>query len=298
MRARFEKVAVSATRSFHVQERRIARFDAPLHFHPEIELTLILESRGRRFVGDSIEPFAEGDLVLLGPNLPHFWHNDGRQAPGTKAHSLVVHFLPDFLGTVISEKPEFGPVNALLQRAARGLHMTGSRVSGLSDRVRQLTTLGGLAALLQLLAVFDELAHTPGARPLVSEFYEPRLHRHAEQRLARVYAFLMRNFREPLTLVQIARVASMNPQAFSRYFKRTSGRNVSVFINELRIDHAGRLLRESTQRIGDIAADAGFATLSSFNRRFRERMGCTPLRYRRSYVEANVSPCCSLSKVR
>ncbi|MGH8019505.1 MAG: cupin domain-containing protein, partial [Opitutaceae bacterium] len=99
MRARFEKIPSDPQRSFRATDLRLPRFDAPWHFHPEIELTLILASRGRRFVGDRIERFAEGDLVLLGPNLPHFWHNDQKQrSEVTTAHAIVVQFSPDFLG--------------------------------------------------------------------------------------------------------------------------------------------------------------------------------------------------------
>ena len=43
------------------------------HYHPEFELTLTLNSRGQRYIGDDIANYDDGDLVLLGPNLPHTW---------------------------------------------------------------------------------------------------------------------------------------------------------------------------------------------------------------------------------
>ncbi len=285
MRARFEKVSVDATRSFVWLERRLARFDAPWHFHPEIELTLIVASHGRRFVGDSIEPFAEGDLVLLGPNLPHFWHTAGAQPPGSRAHSIVVQFREDFLGPAWWERPEFAAIHALLRRAARGIQFRGAAARSVAGVLREARPRSGLPALLQLASVLGTLAGASGARPLASAAYEPSLDRRSEERLARVYAHLMRNFREPVSLVQTARVAAMNPQAFSRYFKRATGRNFSAFLNGLRLDRAGELLRESSRTIADVAAESGFATLSSFNRRFRERQGSTPREYRRAYAE-------------
>jgi AraC-like DNA-binding protein len=290
MRPRFEKVLVGLDRSFHVEERKIARFDVPWHFHPELELTLIVASRGRRFVGDSIEPFAEGDLVLLGPNLPHFWHNEGRQPPGARAHSVVVQFRLDFLGAEIWTRPEFAAVRDLCARAARGLHFSGLAARRAMAGMRTLPSLKGLPRLLEVLAVLELLAGAGRARPLASAAYESSLDLRAEERLARVYAFLMRSFRDPLSLAQMARVAAMTPEAFSRYFKRATGRNVSVFLNELRIDDAGRLLRETPRRVADIAAEAGFPTLSNFNRRFRERTGCTPRAYREAFAERREPP--------
>ena len=73
----------------------------------------------------------------------------------------------------------------------------------------------------------------------------------------------------------------MTPVAFSRYFKRMTGRNVSDFINDLRISRAAELLRDTGHSVTHIAADAGYPTLSNFFRRFRERFGCSPLVYRR-----------------
>lgn len=284
MRARFEKVPSVADRSFYLREQRLARFDAPWHFHPEIELTLIVAGRGRRFVGDNIESFADGDLVLLGPNLPHFWHSEGRPARDRRVHSVVVQFQPDFLGGEVWTRPEFMAIRRLLQRAQRGLHFTGAAGRAVAERVQALGARRGCPAVLELLAILDLLASARNARQLASEAYEPSLDRHAERRLARVYGFLLGHYLEPLTLAEIARVAAMTPAGFSRYFKRATGRNVSDFLNELRVDHAARLLRETTDGITRIAGASGFATLSSFNRRFRERLRCAPRDYRRVFA--------------
>jgi len=280
MRALFEKVPNRPGRSFHFRERRLPRFDAPWHFHPEIELTLIVSSRGRRFVGDCIEPFEGGDLVLLGANLPHFWHNEGRQPAGKSAHSAVAQFLPETLGEQFWKLPECASVRRLLIRASRGLHFTGPRAKKAGARLRALGRFDGLPALLELIAILQVLAADRTARPLASFAYEPSLNLRTAQRLARVYAFLTQQFREPLTLAQIAQVAAMTPPAFSRYFRRATGRNVSTFLNELRVDHAAQLLAETSRTVADVAAAAGYATLSNFNRRFRDRLGMAPRQYR------------------
>lgn len=283
MRARFEKVTPNRDRSFFIEERRMARFDAPWHFHPEIELTLILESRGRRFVGDRIEPFREGDLVLVGPHLPHFWHNEGRQPPGSRAHSVVVQFPSDLLETELGGQPEFAAVRRLLERSSRGLVFTGRAAAAATARLRRLPRLRGLSALLELLGILDVLATSRSARPLSSAAYAPDLDRSSEARLARVYAYLMRRFADDVALADVARIAAMTPEAFSRYFKRATGRNLIDFITELRIDYAGRLLRDTDQKVGAIGVAAGFPTISNFHRRFRAATGRTPLAFRRAY---------------
>lgn len=281
MRAKFQKVPVNPERSFHLLERKLPRFTAPWHFHPEVELTLILAGRGRRFVGDSIEPFAEGDFVLIGPNLPHFWQSEEPRGDA-RAHCMVVQFSPEVLGDRFLALPEFAAVRRLLTASSRGLQFTGQAAVEASLRLRALGTISGMSALLEFFAILDILAHAGAKRRLTSLAYEPSLDVQAERRLARVYKFLTARFREPLPLSQIARVAAMTPPGFSRYFRRVTGRNVSAFLNDLRVDHSARLLAESDRTVADIAGAVGYETLSNFNRRFRERMGMPPREYRQT----------------
>ena len=285
MRARFEKVADDPQRSFQAREWRLERFDAPWHFHPEIELTLIVEGSGRRFVGDSIEPFEAGDLVMLGSGLPHFWQSGGEAV----AHSVVVQFRSDFLGGSIWEKPEFERIRRLIARAGRGLHFTGASAIEVAAGMRTLPDLTGMTGLARLLALLDKLAGIRRARPLASAVYAPVLNRQAEERISRVYAYAAEHFRDEVTLADLARAAAMSPAAFSRYFKHTTGRAPSDFLNDLRVEQACRQLRESNHTVTWIATDVGFATVTNFNRRFRERIGTTPRDYRRSFADQPVA---------
>jgi len=289
MRAFHEKIFPDPDRSFHVAEQKIQEFDAPWHFHPEIELTWIVESRGRRFVGDSIASFQEGELVLLGKDLPHFWQNDGPQRRGTCAHSIVVQFRPDFLGEAVRECKEFQMIQRLLKRAARGLQFSRKRSAEVCARLRALTSLKGMPALICLLDCLDRLASDHNAKPLASIGYAPDLDRRKEQRLAKVIEFATRHYRESISLPQLADAAGMSPAAFSRYFKRTTGRAPSDFLNDLRVEQACCLLRETTRTVADIAAQTGYATLTNFNRRFRERTGMTPSAYRKLFEDRGLS---------
>ena len=281
MRAHFEKIPIASGRSFTVREWNVTRQETIWHFHPEIEITLITGGSGRRFVGNCIESYKTGDLVLLGSNLPHFWRNEDLD-PAMRSKSLVVQFHPDFMGRDFWNHPELTAIGRLFTRATRGIRFQGGTAKSVAVRMRRLARLGGLNALMELLSILGELAGAKNARLLASPTYEPSLDKRAEERLARVYNFLMTHFREPLTLVGIAKVAAMSPEAFSRYFKKKTGRNVSLFLSELRVDYSARLLAETSLTVTEISGEAGFATLSNFNRRFRALMKCTPSDYRRA----------------
>lgn len=281
MQALLEKIRTDPTRSFQLSEWRLKHFDTPWHFHPEIELTLILEGHGRRFVGDSLEPFAPGDLVLLGPNLPHFWQSE---SICTHSRSVVVQFRQDFLGTDVWTRPEMRRIGRLLARAQQGLNFNDSAaVDSYRSEMAALPASPGIKGLTALLHLLDQLARDPRVRPLASRSYPPATNHRAEQRLGRIYDYAGRHFARTITLSEMARQVAMTPAAFSRFFKRVTRRTPSDFLNDLRIEHACRLLRESDRTVTDIAAAAGFPTLTNFNRRFRERNRTTPREYRQSF---------------
>lgn len=284
MRALFEKVPTDPSTSFHVVERKFARFDAPWHFHPEIELTCILESRGRRFVGDSLEPYREGEVVLLGPNLPHFWHTADAENPHIRAHSIVVQFTPDFLGDQIWFCPEFLAIRRMLDLAVHGLNFSPNRSKSAIKMLRELSGLKGVAALSLLLKTLDWLAKDRKAQRLATLSFAPVPDRRKEARLARVFEYAAKNFRGKITLAELAKVASMSTAGFSRYFQRANGRSLTIFLNDLRISHACQLLRETSRTVLDIALESGFPTLTNFNRRFRIHTNITPREYRRAFV--------------
>jgi AraC-like DNA-binding protein len=286
MRAQFEKIPKDPAASFRVAERRLARFDAPWHFHPEIELTCILESRGRRFVGDSIEPYCEGEVVLLGPNLPHFWHTDDDDRRRIRAHSLVVQFTSDFLGDRIWSCPEFLSIRRMLDRAVHGLNFSPNRAKRASEMLRELPRLKGVVALSLLLETLDWLARDRKAQCLASLSFCPVPNRHKEARLARVFEYAAKNFRAKVTLAELAKVASMSEAGFSRYFQRATGRSLTVFLNDLRISHACQLLRDTSRTVLDISVESGYPTLTNFNRRFRDQTNLTPREYRNAFVDS------------
>ena len=279
MKPKYERIEPGEGRALHVLSIRQRAFDTEWHFHPEWELTLILEGDGKRFVADSIEPFKAGDFVLLGPGLPHFWHSQRGPSAG-EARAVVVQFPEAFPGEDMLELPEMRSLRTLLARAKRGLVFEGTHARRAAEALERLPGLTGYASVLCLLQVLGELAGTR-ARRLAGEGYVVDASAEGTSRMGRAYAHLMAEFRNPgLSLGEVAAAAAMSPAAFSRFFKRISGRGLWDFLTELRIDHAAALLRETSDGITQIAMESGFGALSSFNRHFQKRHGCAPRAYR------------------
>jgi AraC-like DNA-binding protein len=281
MRARIERVSTGPAASFLCRRRVDARFGFYWHFHLEVELTLIVRSRGRRFVGDSIEPYEEGDLVLLGSNLPHTWDSDpSRQGPH---EAVFCQFSPSFLGQDFLGAPELTAVRRLLERSAQGLRFGGRTQREAARRMEGLEGMQGLGRLAALLELLDLLARSREFRTLSTREFVPALRRGDAGRIDRVCRFLNDRCAERVTLAEAAAVAHLSIPAFSRFFRRKTGRTLVAYLNELRTGLACRELIESDRSVSEIAFHSGFNNLSNFNRRFLELKGMSPREFRREH---------------
>lgn len=255
------------------------------HFHTEIELTLILCGQGTRFVGDDIGPFADGDLVLLGERLPHYWHTKGV----SKGISLQFHFPEDhaFWGF-----PENEVVRALFARACHGLAIQGKTAQVISQLMQELVRNTGAAQLGILLIILARLGDAPG-RDLkqlsASAFNLPNESPHQEA-MARAVRFLITNFKEEVRLEGLLKLTGMSRPTFARQFKKHSGHCYSGFLNQLRLQAACRMLEDSEQTILDISLACGFPQVSFFNRVFRREMKCSPSEFRQRIRRSGKGP--------
>jgi AraC-like DNA-binding protein len=279
MRAILEKISYGRDHSFQYHKfLPQRRFDCPFHYHPEIELTLIVTSAGHRYVGDHIGRFGAGDLVLMGPNLPHSYVNDERTG---RAGSIVLQFLPECLGSGFFQLSEMRHVRTLLERSRVGLAFHGATRERVARAMMHFRMLEGPARLVAFLEILQQLAGSRDYRRLASPTYAPSLALYQGERINRVCELISRRFREDITQSEASRVAKMSGPSFSRFFRRATNRTFRSFLNEVRVGHASRLLLESDRTVAEICYDSGFGNLSNFNRQFLKLRKASPRDYRR-----------------
>lgn len=288
MKAVFEKTPRAQWESFHCEVVRGASYNAMWHFHPEYQLTLVLRSRGHRMVGDNITPLRPGDLVLVGSNLPHVWHqatdsSGGRPDPGV--HAIIVRFLGTCLGAEFLEKPELESVRQLLRRAARGLVIGGKARELVTERMQRLAASRGLARIIELLAILDFLAESRELKPIASAGFVPAVAHGDQDRMQRVCRYIDAHLTEPIERDAVAAEAHLSAGAFSRFFRVRTGKTLPEYVNALRIGRACEQLAEGTAKVTDIAMDCGFRNLANFNRHFRALTKLSPRDYRRRFLE-------------
>jgi AraC-like DNA-binding protein/quercetin dioxygenase-like cupin family protein len=278
-RLTFEPIHANDGSSFFCRSVEGAHFGFGWHQHPEIEVALVLKGHGRRYVGDSIEDFSDGDLILLGANVPHTWQTDPADGP---VASKVIQFRPEVFGNLIHEAPELRSIAQLLKRADRGLRLSGrtrDEVERIFMRILEASraswrSVTDLVTLLGVISDSSEVAELSSAVPHAAQV-EGTGHR-----MDQVLAYLHGPPDEIPSQAQAARKLQLSPAAFSRFFKQSVGKTYVACVNEVRVLATCRELIETDRPIIDIAYGAGFTNLSNFNRRFRALKGIPPRQFR------------------
>ena len=285
MRPQFEKVTVPEGASWALLDRRLGDgIPFEWHYHPEFELTLTLNSRGQRYIGDSVGPYDDGDLVLLGPNLPHTWCSAER-IDGAHPHiALVMWFTEAWADGLTTPLAEMRGVAALLGRAGRGVAFSSAAVAAVRPRIAAIPGLPPAERLVTLIGILAALAEDTDALPIAS----PASRRVAaptpdRARIERVLDHIHAHYREPISVATLAGIACLSPSGFHRLFRRHTRLTASDYIAELRIGRACSLLVNTDRPIARIADDAGYRNLANFNRQFRAARGMTPRAFRHSF---------------
>ena len=290
MKIMHEQVSFVPRTMLKVKWDDFPHFTYPWHFHSEFEVVYILKSSGKRFVADSVEPFQEGDITLLGSNLPHFWKSDGIDEPGGMMHvnAIVVQFHKDFFRDEINSYPEFHRINELLKRAAQGIHFSKSSGEKIGRMLKRLLKLSGLERMLYFIKLMDTMARIENYRILASKAYQLEEHKELNSRLDKIMHFINTNYQRKITQEEVATKIGMTTAAFCRYFKEKTGKGFIFFVNEMRIGYACKLLIENHLSISQICFESGFNNISNFNRMFKRQTGQTPGEYQQQFIKATV----------
>jgi AraC-like DNA-binding protein len=270
MKARFEKVSFVDS-GFHAFERVDSEFPFYWHYHPEFELTLIVDSYGQRLVGDSIADYRPGDLVLLGPNLPHSWRSGPIKSRAQRIHrAVVVQFRHDFLGEQLFALQEMKDVANLLLQSAAGLAFghtkIGERAAMSLENFHQLPRARQMVTLLSILL---DLASAPDAQILSTNHVQPACRIGDQQRIDAICQYLTRHFEGEIEFAKLAKTLNISQATLCRFFKRATGRTMTQYVNEIRVGAASQLLTGTDQSILEIGFNVGFGNYSNFNRQFK-----------------------------
>ncbi|HJP64368.1 MAG TPA: AraC family transcriptional regulator [Mucilaginibacter sp.] len=288
MRPQLLKVPHLPLTSFSVRQDKVPYINNKWHYHIEAELIYFKKGSGTQFIGDHIQNFKDGDVVLVGSNLPHYWRFDDayfKEENELHADTFVAHFREDFWGAHFLNLPENKGIRAMLEKATRGLSIEGESkylIASLLEKMLQAEGSRRVMLLIEALTVISECSFDL----LASIGFNNDFKEAESERINAIYDFTLANFKRPITTEEIAAVANISPHSFCRYFKSRTRKTYSQFINEIKVGHACRHLIEDKISVKQICFESGFQNFASFHKYFKMTTGKSPLQYQKQFLAA------------
>ncbi len=248
------------------------------HFHPEYELVYISSGNGKRHIGNHVSNYQEGDLIFMGPDLPHLCFTDGLKEEHVE---VVVQMKPDFLGSTFFEIPEMLAIKRLFDRACQGLIFFGTTKEIIGQKVVDLASMEGMERLLAMLSILQDLSQSEEYKLLNANTLSLEVSSSERDRIAIVYQFIQDEFQNEIVLSEVAAKVNMTVPAFCRYFKKLTNKPFIRFVNEYRIAHACKMLSNESMSITEVCFESGFNNLSHFNKKFKLYIKESPTSYRK-----------------
>lgn len=271
-----EIVPITQDDLFVIMNHPNAKFDYPIHCHPEYEINLVMKTSGTRVVGDYEETFDDLDIVMTGPFVPHVWKSEL-----VTNHVITIQFSSDLLSFQMINKRLFMPIRQLLVDSTQGLQFYGTDAERIRDEIMELTRIQGFQTATKFLNLLNFMATAP-RRKLVSNMYESEnlVNSSKSRRIAKACKYIEENIAQKISLADVAALVSMSESAFSHFFKKKTGISFITYVNNLRVAKACDLLASTSLSASEICYDCGFNNKSNFIRIFTKRKNMTPIEYR------------------
>lgn len=288
MKPALEHLPLEKDQSFVVKNFDYKYYPTPWHYHPELEIVLVTESTGKRFIGNHISDFKPGNLAFLGPDIPHTYRNGDKyyeENSMLRAKSIVVHFKEASLGNDFLNLPEALMLKKLFEQSTYGLEINGKTNQKISNKLFDIVSLTGLKKWLCLVEILLDIASASNDISRITQSPYTGYNERESTRLCNVLNWIVANIENDITLNGAAQIAQMNSNAFSRFFCLRTRKTFSAFVKEQRLHQASRLLIESELPITQICFKCGYNNISNFNRQFLTYYNLNPSKYKRNFLK-------------
>ena len=285
----FEKFETNPGHSFFVNDLIVNHFLSPIHYHPQIEITYIIQGTGMCFAGESVQPYQPGEIVILGDNIPHAFISSRDHYNTEKpiiSRAINILFSKEMFGDTFLSMPENQFINSVFSDAKRCIRFSRKKSSELTSLIIKLSTTKGFERLDLLLQILYYMDSSEDKEFLNVPYLSYDINKEDMKRINKIYEYVFANYHNYISLKTIAEISNLSPQSFCRYFKNRTNKTFSKFLAEIRIGQASKLLKEDNKTVTDICYEVGFNHFSSFNKQFKNIMGTTALKYKKIQISS------------
>lgn len=287
------RIPKTENEGFVIQYDELPHFYNRLHHHPELQLIYVLEGTGDLFLGDTITPFEPGCLFLIGPNQSHLFKSDPEyfeEDTTLISRSVSIFFQEETLGKGFFNIVETSAIRYLIQHSKLGTQFYPSISFKIGERIKSLLNTTGFDRFIEILSILNDLAVSNEFKNLATISASSPPSDEESQKVNDVINYILTHYNDDIELQKVAEIANYSKAAFCRFFKQRTRKTFSMFLNEVRVAHACKLLHNTDLNISQIGYDSGFNNISNFNRQFKRITGLTPMNYLKKYQESNSVP--------
>lgn len=251
----------------------------PMHQQETWELAYIITGAGIRIIGDVIENFSAGEVILIPPNVPHCWSfNKNVHDNEGKIENICIFISPDFFENLKLYFPEFETLISEIQQNPNALSFSGEALKNLQDLIIKMSSQNKLEQLSSLLLILGKISSSQTSNIVGSRAVK----RKNEKKLQEIYMFILNNFHRNIELGTVAEIAGMPKSTFCLFFKKMTGKSFMAYLTDFRIESACQMLLKTKINISEICVASGFNDIPYFNRTFKKIKNMTPTEYRKN----------------
>ncbi len=287
MNPKLHKVSLNPHDSIHVQMNMGNNIFQQWHFHDECEVLTIRKGTGKIFIGDHVSSFQEGDVFVIGSNVPHIIRIDHNEDDRYPDEVIFIHLAPDMLSSMMAV-PENRRLHDVFLKASSGIKISSAVSSLIAQLIKNITYARETERLILVLQIINAISNINEFELVSSTSLKLRFNNNDDTRLNKIYNYTLLNFQKNITLKEVAALVYLGPHSFCRYFKSRTRRSYSSFLIEIRISHACKLLSDTDYSMSVVSYESGFMNVSNFNRQFKIFKQKTPLEYKKLYHSAMV----------
>jgi AraC-like DNA-binding protein len=280
---------VADNKTIITKEEKLVHFYPHLHRHSEVQLTWIINGEGTLVTGNNMHNFQGNQIYWIGARQPHVFKSEPayfEQNGENKTHSLDIFFNIETQLSSFFSIPEVKNLKDFVERSNNGFIVPEDKVTEISNKMLLIKSTNGSEQFIHFIDLLKGLSNLRNLTSLSSESKPIIVDDNEGLRIANIYHYIFKNYKEQITLEEISKIAFMTPPAFCRYFKKQTHNTLISFINEVRINEAcKKLVENKNDTIAGIAYNAGFNSITNFNRVFKNVIKKSPKEYLDSFSQ-------------
>lgn len=284
-----KKVGVDIHEIFEALQVDDAHFYPHWHFHPQYEIILIQKGTGTLFAGDNYIPFKNGDIFIMGSNIPHIFRNPPEyfeENSNLRVKAMVLYFSHEFIESDFFNLNDMQSIKQLLILSERGIKLTGDSTREAVVKFTRCFNTIKEDRMIHFLSFLNFVSAQANYKVLSSNSFANQIINKELDRLNNVFNFLYAQFKNDIKLAEVSKIANMSTTAFCRFFKKHTNKTMISFLNEIRISNACKLLIENqNMNVSQICFECGFNNLTNFIIQFKKVKNCSPVAFRKQYQQ-------------